>query len=333
MEGGNNGPAVINGVANVYDRAMCFDAPVAFDTGLYVYPTKTLLQLRQDLMRRLGFAAMIAYPPPGMADLLNSFLDDAQEQLYMRPASLPLRTERWWAWQVEAGRRFYDVPIDCTKALDFRTVSAAYLSDNGGRALRSWIAGATYTAGEFVNSTLPTGFEFEVTTGGVTDATEPTWPGAIDGTVVDGTVTFTARAAATATWGRINRGINALEFSVANRGLPTNYELGEYLELWPVPDKTYVVWLRGHLGLKRFTEDTDECTIDARLIFLMALANAKAHYGQPDASGYMKQLEIRLGRLCASGHVGRRYIPDPAPYGSRWSDDLGRYPMPRATWR
>lgn len=330
MEGGNNGPAVINGAANNYDRDQCFDAPVAFDTGLYTYATRTLLSLRNELMTRLGFAAMLAYPPPGMNDLLNSFLADAQEQLYLRYDTL--RGERWWAWQTTVGRRFYDVPIDCTKALDFRKVTAAYLSDNGGRALRTWKASTVYALGEFVNSTSPTGYEYEVTTAGTSNATEPVWPTTVGGTIVNGTVTFTVRAPAAATWSPMRQGINPLEYSVANKGRPYYFNLGESLELWPTPDKTYVIWLRGHLGIKNFYADTDECTIDSRLIFLMALANAKAHYGQPDGGGYFRQLEVMLGRLVKYSHGAKRYIPNPMPIMD--PAKLGwNGPMPRATWR
>lgn len=331
MEGGVNGPAVINGLVNNYDRALCFDAPVAFDTGLYVYPTKTLLELRQELMVRLGFAAMLAYPPPGMPELLNSFLQDAQDQLYLRPA-IP-RLERWWAWQTTAGRRFYDTPIDCTKALDFRRITGAYIADNGGRAVRSWVTASAYTLGEFVMSSQPTDFDYEVTTAGTTDTTEPTWPTALDDTVVDGTVTFTARARPVATWSPLVQGINPLEYSVANAGMPYKFDVNEYLELWPTPDRTYVVWLRGHLGQKRFTQDGDQTTIDSRLVFLMALANAKSHYGQPDGNGYMRQLEVMLAQLCKLSHGLKRYIPLPKPMGMRWSDLDWRCPMPRATWR
>ena len=58
---GNGPDVIVNGAVNDYDRAIAFDAPVAFDTGLYVYPTKTLAQLRSDLATGLGMGE----PSPG----------------------------------------------------------------------------------------------------------------------------------------------------------------------------------------------------------------------------------------------------------------------------
>lgn len=324
MEAATNGPPVINGLVNNYDRAQCFDSPVAFDTGVYVLPDKTLLQLRNDLMVRLGFAAQLALPPPGMTELLNATLQDAQDQLYYRYNAL--RTERWWAWQLQPGRRIYDTPIDCTKALDFRKISAVYLSDNGGRALSTWQASVPITLNAYYNSLTQTALEYQCTTAGTTGTTEPVWPTVAGGTVVDGTVTWTAVATANAVWHPVTRGINPLQFSNTQHGMPYQYEAREFLEVWPTPNKTYVLWILGHMGLKRFTQDTDTTTIDAKLVFLMALATMKEHYGQP-ANTIWKQLEVMLGSMCAGTHAGRRYIPGHCHNGRI------NWPMPRATFR
>lgn len=327
----SNGPAVVNGITNSYDRAVCFDAPVAMDTGLYVHPEKTLAQLRTDQMVRLGFAAMTANPPPGMSLLLNSFLQDAQEQLYVRYDCL--RTERWWGWQLQPGRRFYDTPIDCTKALNFRKISYAAISDNGGRALQTWTASTALAAGVFVLPTIQGDYEYEVTTAGTTAATEPVWPTTSGSTVINGSVTFTARAAASETWRPITQGINPLDFGSPSPGWPTHFELREYLEVWPTPKTVQVLWIKGHLGLKRFTEDTDVPTIDTHPLFLFALANAKAHYRQPDANNYAQMSSRMLSELVASSHGLKRYHPRPSMLGSKYGNDDCHWPLPRATWR
>jgi len=62
---------------------------------------ETLLQLRTRLMRRLGYSAQATNPPPGMAELLDDFLRDAQDQLYMK--NPVLRTERLYRWTMVPG--------------------------------------------------------------------------------------------------------------------------------------------------------------------------------------------------------------------------------------
>ncbi len=65
------------------------------------YPRKTLAQMREFLMIRLGWAAMKDTPLPGIADTLNSFLVDAQEQIYRQYKVF--RLERFFTWQMVAG--------------------------------------------------------------------------------------------------------------------------------------------------------------------------------------------------------------------------------------
>jgi hypothetical protein len=241
---GKNGQILVNGGSSDYTRFLCYDAPVDYNTGLFSDPTtKTLGQLKLDLLARLGYSAQ-GYPP-GMEALLTSFLQDAQEQAYWRYPVL--HTEKWFPWQTQVGQRFYDVPIDCTKYLNFRRVTAAFLQDD--------------------------------------DA-----------------------------WFPLVAGINPLLFNQTMNSLPQYYELREALELWPAPDKaTYIIWLKGHIGLMPLEADDDRTTIDSRVVFLAALANAKAHYGQPDAGRYDREVEILIGRMAAGTHYTKRYIPGEKP--------------------
>jgi len=70
----------------------------------------TLGELRTRLMTRLGFAAQLAAIPPGMTELLTSFLQEAQEFIYLRHPSA--RTERIFTWQMTAGENHYDLPAN-----------------------------------------------------------------------------------------------------------------------------------------------------------------------------------------------------------------------------
>jgi hypothetical protein len=44
-------------------------------------------------------------------------------------------------------------------------------------------------------------------------------------------------------------------------------------------------------------------------VFLWALANAKNHYGQPDARDIAQEAQTYLRMLIADSHGTRRYIP------------------------
>lgn len=93
-------------------------------------PSRTLAELRAEMMRRLGFSTLTANPPPGMPELLNSFLQGAQRSLYRQYPVL--RTERFYTWDMVAGTRFYDLDANadtCTKQLDPRMISWAGLSE------------------------------------------------------------------------------------------------------------------------------------------------------------------------------------------------------------
>jgi hypothetical protein len=89
------------------------------DTAGVVYPT--LETLRGRLMRRLGFGNQLANPPPGMTEIVDSFLHDAQVLIDSRLNS-PQRT-RFFSWDLVAGQNLYDVADNveqatCTKVLN-----------------------------------------------------------------------------------------------------------------------------------------------------------------------------------------------------------------------
>jgi hypothetical protein len=65
----------------------------------------------------------------------------------------------------------------------------------------------------------------------------------------------------------------------------------------------------GHFGLMSFTLDTNSTTIDSELVFLHALANAKAHYGQPDANNVESQANAYRAELIAATHQTAHYLP------------------------
>jgi hypothetical protein len=214
------------------------------DEGFYE-GSETLADLRRDVLVRLGYAAQADNPPPGMADLLDSFLNRSQNFLYRRYKAL--RTERFYRWTMTVGERFYGIRdnIDeCVKKLE------------GGRI--SWI--------------------------GVED---------LNGT-----------------WLPLRAGIDPSFYTAVDfQGIPSHYEVRQCIEVFPAPAEAYTLRVKGHFGLGRFTEDTDQCTIDSDLLFLWALANAKNHYGQPDGADIAAQAQTMLRDIVAESHTTRRYIP------------------------
>lgn len=90
---------------------------------------------------------------------------------------------------------------------------------------------------------------------------------------------------------------------------PARYEVRNCIEVYPMPDQTYFLWMRAHFGLMPFAADGDQTTIDCELVFLHALANAKSHYGQADANNIEAQANAYRLELIASTHQTAHYIP------------------------
>lgn len=206
---------------------------------------ETLSELRERMMVRLGYAAQLASPPPGMEDLLNGFLQGAQKFLYRRYT--PLRTERFFTWALTTGVRYYDLPDNldtCTKPLDTLKISAVHIQDVNG------------------------------------------------------------------VWVPLNQGISpTLYTSESMYGMPYRYEIRQCIEVFPAPDTRYLLRVKGDFGLEAFAADGDKTTLDSELVFLEALANAKAHYGQPDADTVRQQANTYRLALIGASHQTARYIP------------------------
>lgn len=121
---------------------------------------ETLAELRRRMLVRLGYAAQADNPPPGMADLLNDFLRQAQRFLYRKYAAL--RTKRIFTWTLIPGIRFYDLPDNdeaCDKRLDPNELEWAGIDDTRGiwYELIAGIPPQFYTAVKFLG--YPTRYE------------------------------------------------------------------------------------------------------------------------------------------------------------------------------
>lgn len=115
-------------------------------------------------------------------------------------------------------------------------------------------------------------------------------------------------------WYQLTSGIPP-EFytSVVFQGIPSRYEIRQCIEVFPAPAAAYKLRIKGQFGLTAFAADDDKTTIDSELVFLWALANAKAHYGQGDAEAVAAQANTYLGGLIAGTHGTKRYVPGTTP--------------------
>lgn len=100
---------------------------------------------------------------------------------------------------------------------------------------------------------------------------------------------------------------------VAFQGLPERYEIRQCIEVFPAPYTGLTLRIKGHFGLSAFVSDDDVATIDSELVFLWALGNAKAHYGQADASNIASQANNYRRDLVKGAHLTKRYVPGTVP--------------------
>lgn len=322
MSGGTNRPLVYNGEP-------------------YQFEVKTLLQLRNKLMIRLGFAAQLSAPPPGTVILLNDFLQDAQEEMYNRFS--PLRNQMWWRIPVTAGNRHYDIPsistgeITATFADNDPSVDTITRLDGGNFINEGFTPGMVISvSGAGLNANMSfvvaavTATVITITTAGnvVASAAE---------TVTINTITYKALDMRRISeqwvseegrdwWWQMIDGIPTGRFNETGQAYPQNYEWSDHLEIWPAPEKNYTIYVKGHFGLLPFEADTDVTTIDHKLVSLHAIAFAKQHYGQQDSGSYFRSLEIFLKGLNRKTFGQKRYIPNP----DREAKVLSK---PEGTWR
>lgn len=109
----------------------------------------------------------------------------------------------------------------------------------------------------------------------------------------------------------LHRGIppQVLDYDQTN-SRPTHYEIKQCIELWPTPaDDNAILRMRAGFKPTAFTADGDLPSIDDELLFLYALANAKAHFKQPDAQIVFSEFEVHLAGVVAGGHGNNRYVP------------------------
>jgi hypothetical protein len=110
-------------------------------------------------------------------------------------------------------------------------------------------------------------------------------------------------------WRPLRCGIPPEVYTSPASGVPTHYEIRQCIEVWPVPVDGWKLRIKGMFGLAAFAADDDVTSMDWQAVELQALADAKAHYKQPDAQIVASRLNVYIGDLVAGTHQTRRYIP------------------------
>lgn len=227
------------------------------------YPRTTLGALRGRVLRRLGFASSLNQIGPGYKELVDDFIRDAQEIMFIRMELA--RMTRLFSWAVTPGVRYYDLKANqdtCTKELSSDRIE--------------WVG---YTEGA-------------------------------------------PAAQSTQAWSALEHGIPPELYSSETVGRPLRYEVRQGIEIWPTPSVAGSLIIRGQFGLFPLINDTDETTIDPQPIFLLAVANAKAHLTQPDANNYVSQLEAYIAFQLAQQHRTERYLPGEGASGIPFGPNL-----------
>lgn len=305
---------------------------------------RTLSVMRAEVHRNMGYAAYATYVD-GMAALIDGFINEAEQSLARRPelgiTSAPTRMAadgstctldshaivmlatglakaheeqpdaKYWFDRVEryvadfAARQ----PPNSTALIKGFLQSAQrqiYMRYNALRTERwySWDLTADVALYGFPDNE-------EACTKKLNPA-KVTWVG----TVRDGV------------WTPLRDGIEPRLHSHDVTGRPERYEFRQCIELWPAPDVTEgQLVIKGHFGLEAFAADDDVTTIDDELVFLLATANTKAHYRQPDAQNYVGQFETHLRKVIAGTHGTRRYIPGMPAFDGTYTE-----PRPEIAW-
>lgn len=323
-------------------------ARMGFAVPLGSPTTRTLAQIRESMLYLLGYGAQINNPPPGVAGTLNAYVNEAQQALFRRleldqgsvaapafmaadadPTTLDYQPVQTLAMAMacahygkpEAKAYFeqhekYVGDVAARRPPGLVAMLDEFLAEAQRTLLRRfpelhtkrWFAWPLNAGERFYD--LTANLEIEEAAG-CTKRLDPL--SIAEAWVEDGTSRYPIR-----------HGIPSAYIASDVTGRPTHFDVGACIEVWPAPAATEGrLLLRGRYQVLPFAADTDPTTIDDHAVYMLALANAKAHYKQPDASQVMSESEVYLQNLAAGTHGAKRYIP------GRSARDTAVYVEPR----
>lgn len=96
------------------------------------YPRSTLLEMYNRVLRRMGYGAQLARPPPGNKETVFDYIRQAQ---HLAMADFDeIGHLRFFKWNMAVGQRFYAVDEnddECTKLLQHLTIQAVWIRRYG----------------------------------------------------------------------------------------------------------------------------------------------------------------------------------------------------------
>jgi len=115
---------------------------------------------------------------------------------------------------------------------------------------------------------------------------------------------------------------HAMRAEQSLRAIPERYDSryidGEWsLEVWPIPDQSYRLFIDHNRVLTRFTQGGDKPSAPARLVLEYAVAMGKAHYGKADAEVVGQSFRTMLYKEKVAQKENRRFIPPSAACPAR----------------
>lgn len=295
---------------------------------------RSLGDIRNSMLYLLGYGAQVATPPPGVANAVNQFINDAQQALSRRiemdrgalaapplmVADADLTTLDYLPVQTLAMAMFCAHKAK-PEAKAYFEQHEKYVGDVAARRppglvamLNSFLAEAQsslirrypqlHTARWF-SWPLTASERFYALATNAEQTVAPVCTKKIDPLRISDVLIERGTQRR-----RMLRGIPNTQISRQVSGWPSHFDIGACIEIWPAPlatDGTLLV--KAHNLPTPFVADTDVPTVDDHAVLLFALGKAKAHYKQPDARDVIGELEVYLQSLTAGTHGAARYIP------------------------
>ena len=291
---------------------------------------RTLAVMRAKVFRMLGFAAMGSSYPPGMSALIDDWLNEAQQNLARRPEfgldaePLPaimvadgdtneIDAHAIIMLAVAMGKAHYgqpDAKLYAEQSDSYISLIATRRPPNAPTLARRMVISAHKQLYMRYDALRTERFFSWSLTQDVALYDIPDNEEACTKQLNPLKVRWVGVQDDNGGWRQLIAGIPPRVHGNTQTGRPERYEIRQCIEVWPAPSETVgTLVIKGHYMPEAFAADADVPTMDDELVYLMALANLKAHYRHPDAQSYIAQMETHLRKLVAGTHTTQRYIP------------------------